>query len=604
MQKLQSLLFSKPDICSEEGLYLRSRKQVTYANLSIVSSNLDHTAIILTPDMVISTSTYFNLFPIHYWKTYTNVTEISFKFSFSGKLQFKLIGSIDKAQSANIENIADYAYELSEVDVCELTGNGNELITVFDITKIQSLAFSNLYIEILALNETILYEDGGIYTKSKPIREVNLALVTTTYKREIYVSRNRALMLKYLDNELPLFWYIIDNGQTLIEETTEKLRVLHNKNYGGAGGFGRGLYEAELAKNFTHIMYSDDDVEIEPRIYERVIQFYQYVLSPKTCLGGAMLSQEDQKIQRERYCKFRSNEVCTDSKNVMLDITQLGELLFNNLDNITPISAFAWWFCVFPLELGFNNKYPLPLFFQGDDIEFGLRLNKHNYKLINFNSLGLWHEKVQLKNYIRRYYQRRNSLILTIIYGNYFKAISLIISRTILALLNMTYKTLEIEFLGYKDALKGAEYLMNLDAELKHQELYAHEQDKFIENKNAFEPIKIINKFSIFSLIILCLSFIGNLIPGFFQKKIVLQELYADKSSIMAKLFAKEIYFLDETSQYVMITIRSRMRSVKMLLTCFSLGLTLAIKYKKIKKSYARNYEYMSSRDFWHNYLK
>lgn len=36
---------------------------------------------------------------------------------------------------------------------------------------------------------------------------------------------------------------VIDNGRTIEQKNTDRLRIIHNPNFGGSGGFARGLIE-------------------------------------------------------------------------------------------------------------------------------------------------------------------------------------------------------------------------------------------------------------------------------------------------------------------------------------------------------------------------
>ena len=61
---------------------------------------------------------------------------------------------------------------------------------------------------------------------------------------------------------------VVDNGSTLKECETNNLRIIHNPNYGGSGGFTRGLIENLKSKTNDYVLLMDDDIDLEPSALE------------------------------------------------------------------------------------------------------------------------------------------------------------------------------------------------------------------------------------------------------------------------------------------------------------------------------------------------
>ncbi|MGZ8249926.1 MAG: glycosyltransferase family 2 protein [Methylomagnum sp.] len=82
-------------------------------------------------------------------------------------------------------------------------------------------------------------------TPEPPKIEPRLAVIMPTFKREAYVRRNIELLSREVlgrcSGQVELF--VIDNGRTLSLKSLPGASVIPNNNYGGAGGFARGVLE-------------------------------------------------------------------------------------------------------------------------------------------------------------------------------------------------------------------------------------------------------------------------------------------------------------------------------------------------------------------------
>jgi galactofuranosylgalactofuranosylrhamnosyl-N-acetylglucosaminyl-diphospho-decaprenol beta-1,5/1,6-galactofuranosyltransferase len=73
----------------------------------------------------------------------------------------------------------------------------------------------------------------------------------------------------------------------------------------------------------------------------------------------------------------------------------------------------GWWACLIPSEVVAKVGYPLPLFFQWDDIEYGYRARAHGFPTVTLPGAGIWHADFSWKDWDdwHRYFNVRNSLI-------------------------------------------------------------------------------------------------------------------------------------------------------------------------------------------------
>lgn len=188
---------------------------------------------------IVSFDTYYNSFSYTRYRDYTSVEDIIFTCTINGKALVQL------CVFDGCEHIVDAARGKGDISVSaklsELPQNGF------------------IYPKITALSECEI--TNGFYSSECSCRDINVCIAFCTFKREKYILKNieqlRSSEFSFLNRV-----FVIDNGQTLDCETLSDdfISVLPNKNYGGSGGFTRGLIEAYDSK-YSHVILMDDDVE-------------------------------------------------------------------------------------------------------------------------------------------------------------------------------------------------------------------------------------------------------------------------------------------------------------------------------------------------------
>ena len=62
----------------------------------------------------------------------------------------------------------------------------------------------------------------------------------------------------------------------------------------------------------------------------------------------------------------------------------------------------GWWCCLIPAEVIADVGYPLPLFVQWDDVEFGYRARSHGLATVTLPGAGIWHADFDVEGLGRR----------------------------------------------------------------------------------------------------------------------------------------------------------------------------------------------------------
>ncbi|MCM1086862.1 MAG: hypothetical protein NC419_01815 [Muribaculaceae bacterium] len=456
MYKLQNILING-------FIEIDGTRQMYYRGSDTIYSGLNE-ASILYKNNWFEFFTYFNSLSVEKWKKYTYAEKFYLVLEAEGKFTIDLFGHYGKKTSdIKKEWLGSYAYDLQE---------RTQIILPYPI-GMQSTVVA---FQINSNKKTFIYD--AYYAADINKDEIDnpyIALVTTTFKKESYVNRNIALLKEQIfsDTEYAnaFCWNIIDNGQTLTEQTSyeESIRIFHNKNVGGAGGFARGMIESlRQPKMPTHILLMDDDVNVFPESFKRIYKLLS-ILKPEYSdyfVSGAMLNMDVANIQHENTGILVEAGYCKPI-NSGLDMNLWDSVVCNEVINDgVKYQYAAWWFCCIPTSIAGLDNLPVPVFVREDDVEYSIR-NKARF--ITMNGICIWHEGFENKfSAALEFYQvRRNELIAQAL-NTHIKDVDFIghIKQIFWEeIYKYNYKGASFLLDAVEDFLKGPDYIMSLDGE-------------------------------------------------------------------------------------------------------------------------------------------
>jgi galactofuranosylgalactofuranosylrhamnosyl-N-acetylglucosaminyl-diphospho-decaprenol beta-1,5/1,6-galactofuranosyltransferase len=258
---------------------------------------------------------------------------------------------------------------------------------------------------------------GGRYeTNTFPRREVFLGIGLCTFNREDALAANLRRIV-----ESPYYRWgrpsitVVNQGTPF--QTTEMaallarepgIRVFEQPNLGGAGGFTRAAMELIQEGRSTHILFMDDDIDVDPAVLMPTHAFVARTVRP-TVVGGAMLDL----LRPATMCEAGS---AISWKNILRPAHRgLALVAGPGLDVLaeeTPVHFNGWWYCAIPTEAFLRHGLPLPVFIRGDDMEYGARLTAKGITTVPLPPVSVWHEPFYAKPPgWRLYYDLRNRLI-------------------------------------------------------------------------------------------------------------------------------------------------------------------------------------------------
>lgn len=453
--ELQTLLWPRAGICTEEALYFRREKgggQPIFRERGIDCEIGEELRF----------DTYFNAFSIEKWRKYTDVSRLYLKLRLAGDFQVFLTGfqyrngaavsAVLAARRVRADTARDFLLEYPPQDslLCSFT--------------------------LQSLSEHSRFFGGAYCVRGGEYPPVRLALNICTYHREAFVLRTLERLAEALAGDSPLrgnlHVYITDNGCTLRPDGLDGTwtHLERQDGFGSAGGFARGqlaIRRDQAKYGLTHMIFMDDDLIFDPEILTRVYWFLR-LLKQKfrgRALGGALLRLHAPAVQVEAGALWRQGRIAGVKPD--LDLRSLEQVLWNEVEE--AVEYQGWWFCCVPLSEGL--RLPLPVYFHRDDVEFGLRQSG----FLHLNGVGVWHDEFENKPYSQNeYYDFRNQLIVNAArcpaYGKNRAARDL--ARAVLKKTAIyRYREAELILSAAEDFCRGAEWVVQNDCGARHARL-------------------------------------------------------------------------------------------------------------------------------------
>ncbi|MFR9752793.1 glycosyltransferase [Nocardia sp. 004] len=352
------------------------------------------------------TNTYFGRFAASYWQRWTTVTEVR-------------VGMVlDVAGQADIRLVAsDIAGHRRIIDTVRVDSSGPVTLTAPIDQYVDGGA---LWLEFDAIGGALAITELT-WSAAAPQQVRPVAIAICTFNRAADCAETVAALssdptvLAAIDAV-----YIVDQGTDLVEARPryqevvpvfgDKLRYLRQPNLGGAGGFTRGLYEVSAVNEHADVILMDDDILCEPETVLRLNAFANLTVEP-TLVGAQMLF-----LLNPEYLNVGAEDVhlhqLRHGQRVPKALSNTS-MLKKNQERRVDAGYNAWWTCLIPAEVVAKIGLPIPIFFQWDDVEYGIRAREHGFVTVTLPNAAVWHADFYWKDYDdwARYFSTRNSLI-------------------------------------------------------------------------------------------------------------------------------------------------------------------------------------------------
>ena len=336
-------------------------------------------------------ATYFNSFSVKKWKRYTTIQNVTLQLEGEGEF---------------------------EITTEEISSRGTVRKQSFSMrggTFSRTFSMDELTGDILGFSVRCESDIGNIIRgewlgEFDEWKEIRIGVSITTFKREAYVQKTMAVLRDFRQKHDWLDILVVDNGRTLELRDETGFRIVPNRNFGGSGGFTRGMIEYVEKGNVDYVLLMDDDIVLEPSAVERTRSLLCGLKAEyrESFLSGAMFFMERPTVQHENTAHWKGCVTKIHHKD--LDATQAKHLAANETVLCHPNGYAGWWYCCIPVARIRAIGYPIPAFIKSDDMEYGIRNGR---EILSMNGIGVWHESFDQKlNPSMRLFSDRNSLIL------------------------------------------------------------------------------------------------------------------------------------------------------------------------------------------------
>ncbi|MEL6646091.1 MAG: glycosyltransferase [Pseudomonadota bacterium] len=436
---LQNLLFPEREICTERQLY--------YTLTGAVGFDRDSASMVFGDGGHAKFATYFNLFSFKKWHLDCGIDELWLRLDGTGQFEVSVY-----------QTYTSRSWELVEHAVIDLNSDAPERLHIRPDIQ-EDGCDSLLFFEVNAITPGKI-TGGAFETDLAPTRTPELAISITTFRREEDVATTARRLGDYLSTAAfgeHIRVYVVDNGKSAEITPSAHIRVIENENLGGAGGFTRGLIEAQK-DNVSHVLFMDDDANFHMENLHRTYAWLSYVKDDRAAVAGAMINNTVKYQLWENGAEFHHR--CYPLYPG-LDLREKFDVIKMEVASAEPKSHTfygGWWFFAFPLA--HVERYPFPFFVRGDDVSFSLA---HDFKFQTLNGVVSFQDDfIEKENPLNWYLDLRSHMVhhLTIpaLRSSWSGVIKIAWWFALRNIIRFQYETIDAITLAVEDVLRGPEF--------------------------------------------------------------------------------------------------------------------------------------------------
>ncbi|MFD1812086.1 glycosyltransferase [Rhodococcus gannanensis] len=430
---------------------------------------LSRTSLSIGAESEVSMASYFNAFPASYWRRWSILKTVVLRLELAGHGRVDVYRS--KADSSRIH-----------VQGKEFRGDAAAVTVEFEVELAPFEDGGWIWFDITTDTDVELVA-AGWYAPIEAPGSGRVALGIPTFNRPtdcvkaLTALGSDPLVLDVVDAVI-----IPDQGTRKVRDEPgfaeaaavlgDRLAIHDQANLGGSGGYSRVMYEALKTTSAEHILFMDDDIEIEPDSILRALALSRFAKSPML-VGGQMLNlQERSHLHTMGEVVNRGIFMWSAAPNVEYDHDfsryPLGDrenskLLHRRID----VDFNGWWMCMIPRVVAEEIGQPLPLFIKWDDAEYGLRARAAGYPTVTMPGAAIWHMAWSDKDDAidwQAYFHLRNRLVVASLHmpGNGRGLVVNTVKATLKHLLCLEYSTVAIQNQAIRDFLGGPEHIFDL----------------------------------------------------------------------------------------------------------------------------------------------
>lgn len=578
---LQHVIYPEAEICTEIDLYVHLSGPAGFGS----AQNTIH----LETGGSAKYDTYFNMLSIGKWAPTRPFDGLWLALEAEGRFELRVYHAIP-----------DRSWELLVCEVMDATGETRVDVSDYAAASLQG----TLFFEILALGPAVVIRRAAWEAEATVADWPRLALSITTFKREAAVARTAERLDAWLKSSpfaAHLHVFIVDNGASAEILASPRITKIENANLGGAGGFTRGLLEAEAA-GFTHVLFMDDDASFHMENIHRTYAFLALSADPNTAVAGAMINTSEKWKMWENGATFDRKCRPIASGTDLRDAGKVARMEFKSARPPDLKLYGGWWHFAFPIAA--VARHPFPFFVRGDDVNFSL---VNDFTIRTLNGVVCFQDDFNDKSSpLTWYLDFRSHLV------HHLTLPKMEVGAGPLAwmgiwfalrnLLRFQYETIDAVCLAWEDVMEGPDFFVkNADmatrrATLKaltHQEAWRPVAELDLSERMRFDGSGLIVR-RIFQLLLN-----GHLLP--FYRLIGNRAVVppGERGGYEYVYGSYRITYLNATREMGYTTQQSKVAAAQRMLRVFGLALRFLFAYPRLRAAYRRRYPEITNRTFW-----
>ena len=436
-----------------------------------------------------------------------------------------------------------------------------------------------------------------------------LAICITTFRREAAVAQTVARLSAFLAG---FRWgeririIVVDNGQSAAIPPSPHVLAVANPNLGGAGGFARGLIEAE-GWGATHCLFMDDDASFHMENIARTYTFLALARDPKVALAGAMINNTHKWAMWENGAVFDRSCIPLYCGLDLRRRENVIHLEFTSLHERRRTLYGGWWFFAFPVAA--VTRRPFPFFVRGDDVSFSIA---NRFRIVTLNGVVSFQDDFTAKESPQTLYlDLRSHLVHHLVFdaidrGGWGTArVALrFIARS---LARFHYETAEAQMLAWEDVMKGPAFFRDhadmADRRAAIRALARTETWGPLDDLDLTERRRITPRRGRLATRLFALTVNGHLLPFFrlWGDRIVLP--VGDRGTLHPVWGASRITYLDGTRTKGYQVALSGRRFLAAVWRAGRLALRFRRVFPALRAEYRAAYPQMTALPFWQEML-
>lgn len=589
MITLQNFLMPDPVICTEHPLYFHATGDFAFSQGA--------GEVWLEAGAKLVFDSYFNLFNLTKWHRACALDGLFAEIRGEGRVEVRVIQVIPE-QSWEILHCEPVTLVAGTPHVADLSHYAGR--------SVQGL----IYVEVKALDAGGARITGGRFcTGSVPDVLPRLAVSITTFKREQQVRETVARLEAFLgafefgDN---VHVQVVDNGNSAGIAASPRVTPFVNHNYGGAGGFARGLLEAEKA-GFTHCLFMDDDASFHMENIARAYVFLALARAPRAAVAGAMINNTHKWAMWENGAWFDGSchpQFCGAD---LRDRKEVFEMEHESALRRPATLYGGWWF--FAFAIAEVRHHPFPFFVRGDDISFSLM---NDFEITTLNGVVSFQDDFSEKESAQTLYlDLRNHLIHHLVCDRLARGPigtgKIALRFMMRSMLRFHYESAAAQLLAWEDVMRGPAFFdENIDMAARRATIKEMMQT---ETWGDLEPGQLTQRrrltrisrpwrtrLGIFTLN-------GHLVPfsGRFWDRIVLT--MADRGIVYPAFGATRITYLNATSDKGYTVTQSKRAFFGLCWRMLKTLLRFRREFAALRAAYRSGYDAQTTRAYWEKKL-